>query len=520
MLMSSNSYLEFYLSLLAWIINNGIWNILSDTGLFAAPFGAIILQEWLSARQQGADEGNKGLLSVPRIENRLWLAYIVVLFGCMPILPLNLASMTLDDAASRRCGISVTTPAETAWAATFNTIGEQSANVPAWWFLVHALSKGITAAATAAIPCAPDIRQMRMEIDSSRIDSQVLLQEIADFTRDCYGYSRSRLFTNRPVLGKAQSHDASWIGSRYFLDTPGYYDTDRSRTPRVSWSYDEERDLSLPRLDNGAGYPSCRQWWSDSGIGLRDRLLQQIGPSLLGRLQGWLTGHSTNEIEDAALRELVSPRLQSMSMAPGQIYQEYGSSSRGSSIMHGLNNMATNTGLALGTLSNFPALNALRTALPMVQAFLIMGVIISLPLILLVSTYQLKTAMTLTFALFTLHMLTFWWELARWVDSSMLDTLYHQVATSNQLLLTLPTAGFSDGTVSAQVIEYVMGAMFIVLPMLFLAAMSWAGYSVGAGMEGMLSRGTQAAQVAGSRGTSQLASGAKMGMAAAKTKSK
>ncbi|MCQ9136868.1 conjugal transfer protein TraG N-terminal domain-containing protein, partial [Streptomyces sp. IBSBF 2807] len=91
------------------------------------------------------------------------------------------------------------------------------------WFLVHALSKGVTAAATASIPCAPDIRQMRMEIDSSRIDSQVLLQEVADFTRDCYGYSRSRLFTNRPQLDKVQSHDASWIGSSYFLDTAGYY---------------------------------------------------------------------------------------------------------------------------------------------------------------------------------------------------------------------------------------------------------------------------------------------------------
>lgn len=509
MFMSTNSYLEFYLSLLAWIINNGIWNILSDTGLFAAPFAAIILQEWLSARQQGADEGNKGLLSVPRIENRLWLAYIVLLFGCMPIFPLNLASMAFDDAASQRCGVSVTTPAETAWAATFNTIGEQSANVPVWWFLVHALSKGVTAAATAAIPCTPDIRQMRMEIDSSRIASQVLLQEVADFTRDCYGYSRSRLFTNRPVLDKAQSHDTSWIGSRYFLDTPGYYDTDRSRTPRVSWPYDESRDVSLPRLDNGAGYPSCRQWWSDSGVGLRERLLQQLDASLLDRLKGWLTGRSASEIEDATLRELVSPRQQSMTMAPGQIYQEYGSSASGSSIMHGLNNLATNTGLALGTLSNFPALNALRTALPMVQAFLIMGVIISLPLILLISTYQLKTVMTLTFALFTLHMLTFWWELARWVDSSMLDTLYHQVATADRLILTLPTAGFSGGTVTAQVIEYVMGAMFLILPGLFLVAMSWAGFSIGNSIEGMLGGASRAAHGAASKGAGQLMSGGK-----------
>ena len=509
MLMSTNSYLEFYLSLLAWIINNGLWSVLSDTGLFAAPFGAIILQEWLAARQQGADEGNKGLFSVPRIENRLWLAYIVVLFGCAPVFPLSLASMTLDAAASQRCGISVTKPADTAWGATFNTIGERSANVPVWSFLVHAVSKGVTAAASGAIPCAPDIRQMRMEIDSSRIDSQVLLQEVADFTRDCYGYSRSRLFTNRPQLDKAQSHDASWIGSSYFLETPGYYDTDRSRTPRVSWPYDVSRDVSLPRLANGAGYPTCKQWWSDSGVGLRERLIKEVDPSLLTQLKGWLMGRSNTEIEDATLRELVSPRQQSRSMSPGQVFQDYGSSARGGSINQGLNNLATNTGLALGSFSNFPAMNALRAALPMVQAFLIMGVIISLPLILLVSTYQLKTVMTATFALFTLHMLTFWWELARWVDSSMLNTLYSQVSASNKVLLSLPTSGVMDGTVTAQVIEYVMGAMFIVLPMLFLGAMSWAGYSVGNGIQGMLANGSKAAGDSASKGTDQMLGAAK-----------
>ncbi len=69
----------------------------------------------------------------------------------------------------------------------------------------------------------------------------------------------------------------------------------------------------------------------------------------------------------------------------------------------------------------------------MVQAFLIMG-IISLPLILLVSTYQLKTVMMVTFALFKLHMRSFWWEVARWVKSTMLDTLYYQVSASNQVL--------------------------------------------------------------------------------------
>jgi hypothetical protein len=66
-----------------------------------------------------------------------------------------------------------------------------------------------------------------------------------------------------------------------------------------------------------------------------------------------------------------------------------------------------------------------------------------------------------------------------------------------------------DGTVTAQVIEYVMGAMFLVLPMFFLGAMSWAGYNVGSGVQSLLTRGTEAAQVQAEKGSSQLISGAR-----------
>ncbi len=64
----TNDYLEYYLTLLGWIINNGIWNMISDTGLFAVPFAAIVMREWLKVRGEGADEGNKGVLSLARIE--------------------------------------------------------------------------------------------------------------------------------------------------------------------------------------------------------------------------------------------------------------------------------------------------------------------------------------------------------------------------------------------------------------------------------------------------------------------
>ncbi|ECV9823054.1 hypothetical protein F2V33_21620 [Salmonella enterica subsp. houtenae] len=35
--MTTNSYLEYFLTLLGWVVNNGLWNAISATGLFALP---------------------------------------------------------------------------------------------------------------------------------------------------------------------------------------------------------------------------------------------------------------------------------------------------------------------------------------------------------------------------------------------------------------------------------------------------------------------------------------------------
>jgi hypothetical protein len=77
MTLFTTDYLEYYLTLVGWIVHNGIWAVLVSSGVFALPFVAIIIQEWLKARAEGADEGNKGVLSSMRIENRVWVAIVV-----------------------------------------------------------------------------------------------------------------------------------------------------------------------------------------------------------------------------------------------------------------------------------------------------------------------------------------------------------------------------------------------------------------------------------------------------------
>src|SRR3546814_10882552 len=115
MTLFTTDYLEYYLTLVGWIVHNGIWSVLVASGVFAIPFIAIILQEWLKARGEGADEGNQGLLSAARIETRVWVAVVVLLFAGILFIDVDLSRVRVDADRSRQCGGSVLQPSDPGW---------------------------------------------------------------------------------------------------------------------------------------------------------------------------------------------------------------------------------------------------------------------------------------------------------------------------------------------------------------------------------------------------------------------
>ncbi|EFB4262147.1 conjugal transfer protein TraG, partial [Escherichia coli] len=110
------------------------------------------------------------------------------------------------------------------------------------------------------------------------------------------------------------------------------------------------------------------------------------------------------------------------------------------------------------------------------------------------AAYELSTLITLTFVVFAVHFLTFWWELARWLDSWMLTALY-----SSDTHTRFNMMGFQN-TSDDLIMNLVMGTMFLVLPAVWLGALSWAGVHAGVIASG-IQRGTEtvsgAAQTAG-----------------------
>lgn len=333
---------------------------------------------------------------------------------------------------------------------------------------------------------------MRVDIDSTRIGDPLLAQEVADFTRDCYGASRAKLFESRPTLTTEQTNDASWIGSQYFQTTAGYYDTYHSQQPLAEFPYDPTRDVGLAQVSSGGGYPTCNQWWTDSTNGLRTRLLQQVDPGLLTRVAQWAGFLSQAQVDDSVIRAIASPSQQIMNQ--GQVYTDYGGQ-----IDMTLPNVTTrigsDIGLALGTLTFAPAMDLMRQALPMVRALLQMAVVICLPFILVIGTYDLKTVVTVSCVEFALFFTDFWFQLARWIDSTILDALYGWNSPHSNFdpLMGLNNA-FGD-----MLVNFVAGAMFLVFPAFWISALAWVGVRTGGVAEGMMI-GTRDAKTAGSKG--------------------
>ncbi|WP_162963712.1 conjugal transfer protein TraG N-terminal domain-containing protein, partial [Pseudomonas aeruginosa] len=159
-----------------------------------------------------------------------------------------------------------------------------------------------------------------------------------------------------------------------------------------------------------------------------------------------------------------------------------------------------------GATLAFPGMDAMRQALPMVLTLLKMALVICIPLVLVVGTYDLKTLVTMSIVQFALFFVDFWFQLARWIDSTILDALYGWGWGWNR-----PHANFDpvmglNNAFGDLLLNFVLGAMFIVLPSFWVMGLSWAGMRVGNVVQGLATGTKDSAQMA-SKGASVLSGG-------------
>ncbi|MBG4803395.1 conjugal transfer protein TraG N-terminal domain-containing protein, partial [Pseudomonas aeruginosa] len=203
----------------------------------------------------------------------------------------------------------------------------------------------------------------------------------------------------------------------------------------------------------------------------------------------WAKWLNQDEVSEAVIRQVISPSSQ----VKGNVYSDYGGQV-GGTVWNGIARTAGTFGVALGSLAYFPAMDMVRQALPMVMSFLKMAMVICIPMVLVIGTYQLKVAMTMTVVFFAMMFVDFWFQLARYIDSTILDAFY---GSGSPHLSFDPVMGLNTATQDA-ILNFVMGAMFIILPLLWITAVGWSGIQTGAILNG-LADGTRGVQEAGGK---------------------
>ncbi|EIG7192678.1 conjugal transfer protein TraG N-terminal domain-containing protein [Salmonella enterica] len=493
--MTANSIIEYILVFFGWLLNNAMWDIMSGTGLYLLPLVFKCAAVWLKTREEGFDEGNKGMLLQPRMEHALYVPYLVILFCVIPVAPVNISTMKFDSSRAKQCHVSVATPQGSGYSQVVSDFGGRTVQIPVWWYLVHRLSKGTTQAMIASIPCGGKIRQIRFEVQHSQLRDPILIQELQDFSGSCYSRAYYRLKITNQSLTDKTINSVSWIGSDYFLNTEGYYDTYTSKQPRRAWPWNEKRDAGYSNTGDG-GYPTCKEWWSDPKKGLKDRVLA----SLPSQVKADFQLQNVRNWQELALRWLVSPRNVSLS-GGGETYMT-GSNDNASGLVGNITRLATTVGVGMKQFEALPGFDALKQALPIVQALLEMMVIIAIPVLLMFSAYDPKTIVTITFALFALMFIPFWWEVAGWLDDQLLTIMYG-ARNDSGLSSSVPFADFVGSVNDGWIMNLVLGVMYILFPLSWFGMLSWTGVRLGDFATQMVNNGAKLPQTAGNEGGKQ-----------------
>ena len=162
--MGVGSYFEFVVLAFGWIVYDGVWAVLNDTGIVYLPFLGIVVKNVVESKKAGDDEGSAAVQSLKKIEVDTVIAVVVVFLAAVPSFPLDMAQMRYVR-PSLECGAGgggIVTAGDAA--APYGPIRAElagaTAEIPLWWAAMHQLGKAVAAGAMAR-RCPPPARQRR-----------------------------------------------------------------------------------------------------------------------------------------------------------------------------------------------------------------------------------------------------------------------------------------------------------------------------------------------------------------------
>lgn len=502
--MTVTGYLSLYTTLLGWQQYNHLWEIAVGTGLIYLPFVAMVLRATFQPfTSMGAKDAAQ--IAVRRLTLSVITAFMVIAFAAVPMMPLDpkvlhFAPLCQDQAKDATPGHTGTTYDNAFPAPT-------GVKIPLFWYLVMAFSNGVTHAASSSLSCSPiDYRALHTQLDVAKIQDPQLKQEVGQFYSDCYAPAYSAYISHQlPPTQQAQiessiekngKDDVGWLGSQTFLNVMGLYDAHNSAKPVNGFTFDANRDVEESQVKNHSQYgnPNCKEWWSDPTNGLQTKLKQSLPPTFWQKLTN--IGGDKQQLENAAIRTLLIHETSNQSLST--MWRGYESLNDNDQSSHILRAVGSQVGVAYEALSFYPKLQLLINALPVIQGSLLFALYAFLALGIPFSSYRINFCVTGAVMIFSIIFCSFLWHLVQWFDNYLIQSLYPSLGNIqgmgllNELNIN-PNQAFVD---------MIIATLYILLPLLWLSVMGWAGIQAGIQLGSMVGAMSGVANQAGERAAS------------------
>jgi hypothetical protein len=518
--MELDSYLEIFTTMYGWAFANIIGEVLTGTGLVALPFGLIVFSVWRGAKES-ASGGAGAQELIDAVMTRILIALFVYItcFAVTPYTSLVSTNLRYTPQASLTnptptggslnlgTGSSYDTALQDARDGTMSPTGGLS-YVPAWWFSVMAVSSGINNAVRSGLSSArSDIRMVEDMARTATIEDPQLLHQIQRFYSECFVPARSRFLqmdrstisgNGAAVIAETNTDygptDVDWMGSQLFRTEPGFYGTMRSYDPVPGFPVDLNRDTDYTAggapgtpeatdLNPTWGRPTCLQWWLDGASGVRSRMISHASTwqTLLQGMQSAMNWSSADRATDALAmlaQSRANPQFMDASRIMGNDYDGI------TNLVRGIGGAVSTFGVGKKLIDATIEFMPMVTALPMIQSMLLMGMYMFLPMIVMLSGYDLKIMLLGGLAIFTVKFWSVMWFIAQWVDARLIQAMYPGLNGNivMQEFIAMGTNAGDGSLYKRMILNLVLMSMFVGLPLLWSAMMGWVGMNMGSGI--------------------------------------
>lgn len=489
--MGVQSYLSLYTVLLGWHSYDILWHILTQLGLVMLPFAFIAVKSFMEPfLSMGAKDS--GVIGSRRFIMHLFLAIFVMLFAGAPWVHLDPSVLHFRPHCEQSANTA--TPGHTG--TTYDNLlpVPQDVKVPLIWYLVMAVSNGITDEAEDAISCPMvDLRALQNQLNLAVIQSSTLKKEVRRFYQACYLPAYNQFVSDndkgvnqaaiQSALKRYGDNDIDWIGSLIFQRVAGFYDSFSANAPVVGFPYTSKginnqvnSQVNTPKWDS----PSCLAWWQTPQIGLRDKLYNQFSHKLQAMLAKIDAGPDHVLAENYAIRAVLNKSTGGGFSDPGFYTEQDNQGGIDNFIAKWFSKYAIDK----VALQEYPTIQIIKNALPVVQAILSAACYMLLAIALPLASYSLRFVVIASVFIFSIIFTSFLWHWISWFDQNLLQALYSASPSTGhldpaQLIWNLGRNALSP---EKNLVDFVISLFYIALPGFWLVIVNWAGVAIGNAM--------------------------------------